>query len=111
MEKNGKGRTYRLISAIYKLCREGEWRVKFTKLRKDVGVIDPERKIIYIDPWKEETLSTFMHECMHVIFGNRKEREVIRLENMLMENISRTQAQRLMLAMAEMMVKIKTKSS
>src|SRR5688572_7921838 len=114
---------YRLMRRIYKLCAQGEWRLRYARIRKNgrlcrghglstntVGFVDVEPQIIWVDH-REDMLMTFVHECLHILMGDRylnrheaEEREVQRLEKLMKRNISARQAKRLHMHMANMLV-------
>lgn len=109
---------YRLMHRVYKILRDDEWQVRYCRMNGNValcaklgldsdgyvGTVDDERQIIYVD-FREDVLSTVVHECLHIIIGDRydaskkaykaEEAEVQRLEKMMMQYMSRTQATRL----------------
>lgn len=113
---------YRLMHRIYALCAQGEWRLRYARIRKNgklcrghglstntVGFVDMEPQIIWVDH-REDMLMTFVHECLHVLMGDRftnrpkaEEREVQRLERLIKRNISARQALRLHLHMTNML--------
>ncbi len=105
---------HRLMHRIYRLCAEGEWRLRYARLQGNaklcrghgldagiVGFVDVEPQIIWVDH-REDVLATFVHECLHVLAGDRfagrhkaEEREVRRLERLIMRHMSACQARRL----------------
>ncbi len=108
---------YRLLGRVYAILRDEDWQVRYCrlcdnpKLRRKleledevIGTVDYETQIIYID-FRYDVLSTVVHECLHIIvtdrFGSGKaqyeaeEKEVRRLEKLMMEYMTRTQATRL----------------
>ena len=109
---------YRLMHRVYDILKDDEWQVRYCRLHGNttlcaklgldsdtyIGTVDGEHQIIYID-FREDVLSTVVHECLHVIIGGRynaskkaykaEEAEVSRLEKMMMQYMSRTQATRL----------------
>jgi hypothetical protein len=118
---------YRFMRRIYRLCRSGQWGLRYVKMTgnrsvasqvgKDladgnflwdaVGCVDIARQIIYID-YRCDVLATFVHECLHVLIGSRyvpmnhdeEERHVQRLEKLIMSRMSPLQAKRLHTEMA-----------
>jgi hypothetical protein len=114
---------YRLMRGIYRLCASGEWRVCYALIRGNrrlcrgqgirigtVGFVDPEEDVIWLDP-REDVLSTFIHECLHVLVGDRyldrheaEEREVQRLERLMLRHLSPCQARRLHLQLSTLLV-------
>ncbi|HTK05058.1 MAG TPA: hypothetical protein VL500_05715 [Candidatus Eisenbacteria bacterium] len=114
---------YRLMHRIYKLCAQGEWRLRYARIRKNgklcrghglgtntVGFVDVEPQIIWVDH-REDAMMTFIHECLHVLMGDRylnrpkaEEREVQRLERLMKRHLSARQARRLHMHMANMLV-------
>lgn len=101
-------RLYRLVSKMYALLNSGDWAVRLeridgeedTCLRLDVpldteGVCDFDRQKIYAD-YRYNVLTTLVHECLHALYPDHSEDEIMCLEKFVMDNISRTQARRLL---------------
>lgn len=112
---------YRLMRRIYALCASGEWRVRYARIDGNrrlakkhgistttVGFVDGEPQIIWID-YRRDLLSTFVHECLHVIVGDRfasgkrEERHVLSLEKRTMRMLSPCQARRLHMHLTNML--------
>lgn len=113
---------YRLMHRMYKLCAQGEWRLRYARILRNgklcrghglgantVGFVDVENQVIWVDH-REDLLMTFVHECLHILMGDRylnrpktEEREVQRLEKLMKRNISARQAKRLHMHMANML--------
>lgn len=105
---------YRLLRKAYALLRSDDWSIRLVRLRGNrklcgtlgvpatsVGTVDDEKQVITVD-LRDELLGTVLHECLHVIIGDRypnrgaaEEREVQRLEKMMMRHLSHAQATRL----------------
>ncbi len=118
---------YRLLRRIYALCRSRQWRLQYAKMRHNVwasahvgqelssdgflwnavGCIDTTRHVIFVD-YRFDVLSTFVHECLHILMEKRpealtddeEEREVQRLEGLVMRHMTPAQAKRLHTEMA-----------
>lgn len=112
---------YRLMHRIYRLCAEGTWRLRYGRLQGNkklcrsygfpniVGFVDEGPQIIWVDH-RNDVISTFVHECLHVLIGDRfvgrrksEEREVQRLERLMMRHMSASQARRLHVHMYNML--------
>jgi hypothetical protein len=111
---------YRLMCGVYALLRSPEWRVRLVRLHGNrklcgalgvpptsVGTVDDETQVITID-LRDEIIGTALHECLHVIIGDRypnredaEEREVQRLERLMMRHLSHVQATRLFRMIAD----------
>lgn len=100
-------RLYRIVSRIYRMFNHEGWRVRYARIRNDrefcerhevsadvVGVCDYGRKILWVD-YREDILSTIVHESLHAIYPELREYEIVRLEKMVMSNLSPLQAKRL----------------
>lgn len=98
---------YRIISRIYRLFNHEGWRVRYDRITGNrelceangvslgcVGFNDPENKLIWVD-YRKDTLATIVHECLHAIYPDLSESGILRLEKMVMDNISPLQAKRL----------------
>jgi hypothetical protein len=121
-ERRERGQCYRLLSKIYAILGDPDWRVRLVRLYDDaalghrlgvgtnkVGTVDVEERIIYVD-FRDELLATVVHECLHVILDGRfegrraherEEEEVQRLEKLIMRRMSRCQARRLLRLIVE----------
>jgi hypothetical protein len=106
---------------IYRLCAAGEWRLRYARIQGNkrlcrghglgsniVGFVDVEPQIIWVD-LRHDVIATFVHECLHVLIGDRyvrrpkaEEREVRRLEKLMMRHLSACQARRLHVHMYNM---------
>ncbi len=113
---------YRLMHRIYRLCASGEWRLRYGRIQGNaklcrghglgpniVGFVDAEPQIIWVD-LRNDVIATFVHECLHVLVGDRfagrhaaEEREVQRLERLMMRHMSASQARRLHVCMENML--------
>ena len=121
---------YGLIRRIYALCRSGKWRLRFANIYRNPhvsaqvrmmiadgaclwnaeGCVDPVRNMIYVD-YRYDVLATLMHECLHILLGEsysagqakEEEREVRRLECLIMRNLSPMQAKRIHVEMATLL--------
>lgn len=112
---------YRLLARAYALLRSEDWRVRLVRMHGDrklcgalgvpvtsIGTVDDETQVITVD-MRNDVLSTVLHECLHVIVGDRfgpgrdkaEEREVLRLEKLMMRHLSHVQATRLFRLVAE----------
>lgn len=75
-----------------------------------VGCVDTTQHVIYVD-YRFDVLSTFIHECLHILLGRRREpmtdeeeeKEVQRLEQLIMRYMTPRQAKRLHTEMALML--------
>ncbi len=108
---------YRLMHRIYALISSDDFRIRMAKMRGNralcrrlglpsdqfVGMVDYEDDVIYVD-FREDLVATVVHECLHVLIGERfspgrakaEEREVRRLERLVMRHMTPLQASRLL---------------
>jgi hypothetical protein len=98
---------YRLLSRIYALLNSNEWTIRYARLSDDhrlwdkfgitantVGYCDAAEQVLYID-LRQDVLATIVHECLHAIFPDKEEQEIIDLEDLVMRHMSPVQAKRL----------------
>lgn len=79
---------------IYALLKLKELDVFFRNLRKNRGETDMVAAI-YLNP-KEGILSTFIHECLHVLYPEWKESLVLTTEKRVFNNLSEKQIKNLL---------------
>lgn len=112
---------YRLLGRAYDILRTDDWHVRLVRMHGNrklcgalgvpatsIGTVDDETQVITVD-LRDDILSTLLHECLHVIVGDRfgpgrdkaEEREVLRLEKLMMRHLSHVQATRLFRLVAE----------
>ena len=107
-----------LMSRIYGVfIREG-WRIRYARIQGNkalckkhgvrlstIGFVDDEddHLLLYID-FRHDTLATIVHECLHVIYPDLEEKEILKLEKFMMDNMSRIQATRLHRVTAEHLI-------
>jgi hypothetical protein len=112
---------YRLLGRAYDILRSDDWRVRLVRMHGNkklcgalgvpptsIGTVDDETQLITVD-MRNDILSTVLHECLHVLVGDRfrpgrhkaEEREVLRLEKLMMRHLSHVQATRLFRLVAE----------
>ena len=114
---------YRLMHRIYVLCGSSEWRLRYGRIEGNkklcgnhglgpniVGFVDEETQTIWVDH-RNDVIATFVHECLHVLIGDKyvkrekaEEREVQRLEKLIVRHMSACQAHRLHIHMSNMLV-------
>ncbi|MFA6603989.1 MAG: hypothetical protein WCT10_04095 [Patescibacteria group bacterium] len=107
---------YRLMHQIYTLLNSGEWSVCYARIGENyrmqemfglnpdsVGFCEPIDQIMYIDPCCD-VLATLIHECLHAIFPDKTEDDIIKLEEMIMRHLTPTQARRLHMISAEALI-------
>jgi len=112
-----KRRCYRLMSRIYALLNSGEWSLRYARLGDDhvlrdrfglasniVGFCDVTEQVMYIDH-RKDVLATIIHECLHVLFEDKPEHEILELEDMIMRHLSARQATALHLIATEAFVR------
>ncbi|MEA3249565.1 MAG: hypothetical protein U9Q03_04385 [Patescibacteria group bacterium] len=108
LSQREKRQIYRILSRIYVLFNEGRWRIRYDVIRGNYGLcekegvsptstgfVDEDQRVIWVD-YRENILETIIHECLHVIYPDRSEKEILELERFVLHNISRIQAVRLM---------------
>jgi hypothetical protein len=113
---------YRLMHRIYRLCASREWRLRYARIQGNkklcschglgsniVGFVDEETHTIWVDH-RNDVIATFVHECLHVLIGDayagreqQEEREVQRLEKLMMSHMTACQARRLHVHMYDML--------
>lgn len=69
-KRQEKTRVNRLMSEIYKMLELGEYRVKYKKMRRLAGLLDPENEIIWLHP-NRDILATLVHEALHESFEEK----------------------------------------
>ncbi len=98
---------YRLMSRIYKILNSGDWNIRYARISGNrelalrfgvgmnvVGCVDEESESIILDP-RKDVLATLLHECLHIIYPDKRESEVARLERFMLTHLSSVQARRL----------------
>lgn len=106
-------RAHRLMRRIIRFLREEyEWDVRFLRLddrrtlkrfgfrRPVVGVTDFERLEICLDPSFDDTFAVLIHECLHALFPEESEENVLILEDLLRRHLTPHYARELILALA-----------
>ena len=106
-------RLYYLVHRIYRLLSAGEWRIVFERIHDNrkvcleqdvhltsIGFCDYGNEILCVD-YRYDILGTIVHECLHAIFQDKKERDIKKLEKFVMNNITPLQAKRIMLLAAK----------
>lgn len=101
------GYHYRLISRIYKILNSGEWDIRYARISGNrklalrfgvginvVGLVDEESDSIILDP-RKDVLATLLHECLHIIYPEKRESEIAQLERFMLSHLSPVQARRL----------------
>lgn len=58
------------------------------------GNTKPGMRLMVVDH-RFDVIPTFVHECLHAAFGEKTEREVLRLERLVMRHLTAVQAARL----------------
>jgi hypothetical protein len=104
---NDRRLVYRLLSRVYALLNSGDWAVRYARISDDrrlqdkfgfsantVGYCDNEEQVLYVD-LRKDVLATIVHECLHAIFPDKEEQEIIDLEGLVMRHMSPVQARRL----------------
>jgi len=100
-------RLYHIVSRIYWMFNYDGWRVRYERIYHNrglckrekvpldrVGIFDLDAKLIRVD-YRYDILDTIVHECLHVIYPDLPECEIVVLTTWVMDNLSRTQAQRI----------------
>jgi hypothetical protein len=98
---------YRLLSRVYALLNSGEWAIRYARIGDDcrlrdkfdvsantVGYCDHGEQVLFID-LRKDVLATIVHECLHAIFYDKEEQEIIDLEELVMRHMTPVQAKRL----------------
>ncbi|HTK59961.1 MAG TPA: hypothetical protein VL283_02040 [Candidatus Baltobacteraceae bacterium] len=106
-------KAHRLTRRIIRFLREEyEWDVRFVRLdeprtlkrfgfrRPVVGVTDFERLEICLDPSFDDTFAVLIHECLHVLFPEKSEEDILGLESLLRRHLTPHYARELILALA-----------
>jgi hypothetical protein len=101
LNETEQARLNRLVRRIYAIFRRSDgWTVRLERIRRNakicrlylvdsdsVGVTEYESNTLLID-YREDILATFVHECLHVIFEDLVEDDIIKLEKFIITNIS-----------------------
>ena len=82
---------------IYKLMKDEQFPTIFQKIKKNRGEIDWVQ--IKLDP-RDEILSTFIHECLHILYPNNSETVIKNLESQIVNKLSQKQFKNLLLRLA-----------
>jgi len=86
-----------ILHRIYKMFRAKKIRFKFdSNLKKDrygqvVHDYELDGWLIRLNPLdqpKEGIISTMIHECLHILYEDKEEKEIIQLEKMIYKYIS-----------------------
>ncbi len=106
---NNRERHYarKLANEICDILDSGKWQVMYVTMADNpdvcqefdlsedaVGQIDDELGVIYID-FRFDVISTLVHELLHARFWGRPERDILKLEKLVMRYLSAAQARRL----------------
>lgn len=101
-----KRRATRFIGRVVRfLSRRHTWKVSYAKmhgrasrvcrvLNEDAaldGYIWPPWEVILIDH-RSQVISTLVHEVLHALYGKKPEREILRLEKMVMRHMTAKEA-------------------
>lgn len=113
-----RGERRRVAYLLRRICGifndpDAEWRVAFLRVwgeeracRKHgvqlstTGFVDDDRSLIVIDP-RHEVISTFVHECFHVLYEDEDEDRIVELERFVIERITPRQAAAIVRLMAQ----------
>ena len=83
-----KSRSDYLLRRIYKLLRDENVTLGLQKLKKPyVGIAFPWSKEMAIDP-RCEVLSVVVHECLHLLYEDARERKILAMEKGIMNNMT-----------------------
>ncbi|MFC1702982.1 hypothetical protein ACFLZO_00770 [Patescibacteria group bacterium] len=59
-----------------------------------VGLVDAANDVIILDP-RKDVLATLLHECLHIIYPDKRESKITDLERFMLSHLSSVQARRL----------------
>jgi len=104
-------RLYRLMCRIYEVLNSSDWRVRLTRLESDeaacrrygipvnsVGTIDEvlrETPEIVVD-FRKDIIPILVHECLHVIYEDLPEEDILSLERFVIDHMTPLQAKRVL---------------
>jgi hypothetical protein len=93
----------RILYRIYRMLRNGDVKVKLNRKlpfdrngRKWFGMVDPAdngKFHIHVNPWRPWTtqggfVSTVLHECLHLVFWDTAEHEIVKVEQEVFNALS-----------------------
>jgi len=90
------------------LTEEWEWDIRFADLtdkrllkrfgfgRPVVGALISDEYAIYIDPSFRDFFGVLVHECLHAVFPEASESQVLRLERLVRKHLTPRQARNLL---------------
>lgn len=90
------------------LMEEWEWDIRFADLtdkrllkrfgfgRPVVGALISDEYAIYIDPSFRDFFGVLVHECLHAVFPEASESQVLRLERLVRKHLTPRQARNLL---------------
>ncbi|MFH1047458.1 MAG: hypothetical protein V1738_04100 [Patescibacteria group bacterium] len=104
----------RLMRKIYALFRsDDQWTVELHIINGDeeytnkanvsfntIGITDYEHCRIILD-YRDDLLSTFIHECLHAIYQDHSESDILDLEEFMINRISPLRAKRLLVLLLD----------
>lgn len=102
-------RAHRLARRVILFLKEGwEWEIRFMPLHEKtcyrrigfdspiVGALLPDRHWICIDHSYEDFFAVLIHECLHAIYTEMDEEEILHLEALVRKHLTARQAKHLL---------------
>jgi hypothetical protein len=88
-----------LIGRIYQLLKERKIKIVFLCVAKDEFAGETDHETIWLD-LRREILTTFIHECLHIIYPDWSEEKVAATEQHLTKCLTSKQAKNLLKRLA-----------
>lgn len=96
------------LRRVYALLRSDRINIIIKRMKKNRGLTDLSN--VWLDP-DDRILPTIIHECLHIIYPRKTERDILNLEKKIAKRISEQQLKKLLLLLAEATKKSKQKTS
>jgi hypothetical protein len=91
---------YGFTSKVYSRLKDKDFIIKFFRSKDTAGLCHFDQKLIELNP-HEDILSTLVHEMLHSIYPEWKEKKVVAHENLIMQKLSHKQMANLTVAMGQ----------